>query len=138
MANTIFDDEAGNLATISKDPSFPTTFFEVRLNHIAGETADGGRITYDVGPTKIAGNMIWKNVVASEANALRTFLKTRAEFSKNPFTINISDFSNLDIGAGAGVNLTTVHFPNTSLKNIFKPRPPGNFDITLPYVQDPT
>jgi len=77
-------------------------------------------------------------VLASEAATLRTFLNTHVLFSKTPFTINISAFSTLDIGAGAGVNLTTCHYPRNNLQNVFKPRPPGNFDITIPYVQDPT
>jgi len=109
MPDTVFDDGAGNLATISKDPSFPTTFGETRLNHIHQETADGGQITHDAGPTRISGTMIFKNVLASEAATLRTFLNTHVLFSKTPFTINISAFSTLDIGAGAGVNLTTCH-----------------------------
>ena len=134
----VFNDLSGNLATISRDPSFRSNFKDDRLNHFTRRTADGGIINYDVGPTVIEGVLHFKNVDSTEADTLRTWIKTKIIYGKNPFTIDISSFTNVNIGAGAGTNLTTCTFPKNTTGGVFTPRPPGNYDVEFPYIQDAT
>jgi hypothetical protein len=123
----------GETATITRNPSYQSRFWPVRYNHEKSETADGGNVTYDNGPTIIKGNIVIKNVSKAEADALKHFLTDHAIYTKNAMTITPP--TNTDVGAGNGTALTSAYFDGeNSLEGVIDgPNPPGIYDINFPY-----
>lgn len=121
-------------ATITKDPAFGSQFHLMRLNQETKITADGGHVTYDNGPNVLIGNIMVKNILKSEADTLRTFIKDTAIFQKVSFTINISTLTNTDLGEGSGTNITNAFFDGgTDLNGVFELIAPGTFNLNFPY-----
>jgi len=119
--------------TINRNPSNQTTWHNERLNQITLKTADGGRATYDNGPTILRGNIVLNLVVKSEGDSLRTYLTGTAVYGKNSFTITPP--SNTNLGSGTGTAVTTAYFDGgDSLEGVFQPSANGLlYTINFPY-----
>jgi len=116
---------------IAKNPAFGTQFWSVEFNQYRVQTADGGWVVYDNGPSLIEGILILKNVIKSESDSLRTFLTGTAVYEKTSFIITPP--SNTDLGKGDGSAITVFYSGGSDLKGVFTFIPPGNNDIKIPY-----
>jgi len=120
--------------TINKNPSYMSNWKVSRLNQYAQETVDGVLKVYDGGPNIVVGEIVLQNVVKSEGDALRNFLKDTVTFQLLQFTITPTPPSITDIGGGAGTALTTCNYGGgQSLEGVFEFIPPGKYNIRLPY-----
>jgi hypothetical protein len=118
--------------TINRNPVPRHNWSKQRYNQYTRITADGGRKTYDNGPTVLTGTLVLKAVAKSEGDILRTYITDTAVFGKNSFTITPP--ANTDLGAGDGVAITTAYFEGDSLEGVFQLSPNGLlYTITLPY-----
>jgi len=117
--------------TITKNPAFGTQFWSVRFNQYKVETADGGWVVYDNGPTLIEGILLLKNVSKTESDDLRTFLTGTAVYQKTSFIITPP--SATDLGKGDGAAITVFYSGGPDLQGVFNFIPPGRNDIKIPY-----
>jgi len=93
---------------ISKNPSIATSFRFIRINQTSVVAADGEKVVFDNGVNVIVGSIVIRNVVDTEAIALRTFLRDTAVFELNSFTIEPP--TNTDLGEGKGTDITTAFY----------------------------
>ena len=119
--------------TINRNPSNQTRWWKERLNQKTLFTADGGRATYDNGPTILRGIIVLNLVVRSEGDTLRDYITGTAVWEENSFTIEPP--TNTDLGAGAGTNVTSAYFDGgISLETVFQPSANGLlYTINFPY-----
>lgn len=119
--------------TINRNPAIGTIWHNERLNQYTLTTVDGGRATYDNGPTILRGTLALRLVAKSEGDSLRTYLTGTAVYGKNSFTITPP--SNTDLGSGDGVALTNCYYDGgESLEGILTLTPNGAYyTINLPY-----
>ena len=122
----------GNV-TINRNPSVQSRWWKERLNQKTMITADGGRATYDNGPTLLRGVIVLNLVLKSEGDALRTYITDTAVYGKNSFTIDPP--ANTDLGSGTGTDVTTAYYDGgLSLEGLFEPSANGLlYTINFPY-----
>lgn len=118
--------------TITKNPAYGTEWWYDRMNQMTQITADGGHVTYDNGPTILRGVIILNNVSKTEGDNFRTWLTGTAIYSKTSFTITPP--SATDLGAGAGIALTTAYYDGgPTIEGVFSYIAPGIYNIKFPY-----
>jgi len=117
--------------TINRNPSVDSKWHNERLNQYTEETADGGRVTYDNGPTITKGTIIIRNVAKTEADNLATYLTGTAIYGKNSMTIDPP--ANTDLGAGAGTAITAYYDGGNTLEGVFQMITATLYNINFPY-----
>ncbi len=119
--------------TINRNPSIGTVWHNERMNQETGITADGGRVTYDNGPTLLLGTIILRGVAKSEGDSLLTYLSGTAVFGKNSFTITPP--TGCDLGAGSGTAVTSAYWNGGNTTEGFLDMSPNSalYTITFPY-----
>jgi len=119
--------------TISRNPANESDFWHERLQHDTIITADGGRSTYDSGPTVLHGILVIRNISKAEADAFRTWLTATAIFQKNSFSITPP--SGVDLGSGDATAVTSAYYNGpTDLKDVIVPQNPRTlYTINFPY-----
>lgn len=121
-----------NVVTVPGNIVYGTEWYDKRLNQYAMETADGGDIVYDGGPTLVYGVILMKNVSYTDGELLRSWIRTYAIFQKNTFTI--SAITGLDLGNGKGVAITGARYNGSNdMKGVLAYEAPGIYSVNFPY-----
>lgn len=122
--------------TINRNPAYPLDWFSKRFNQSKDDTADGGHIVYDNGPSVVLGTILIKNVIRSEAESLRTYLEGTAVYQLNSFTMTPVSGGETDLGKGQGTAIQVFFDGGSDLSGVFSLRAPDLFDIQFPYRED--
>lgn len=123
---------AGGSVSVNGSIVYGTDFYLVRLNHFKLEMADGSDKVYDLGPTKVVGVIVMKNVSYSDGEALRVFLSETCLFDYYRF--NISAISKLDLGMGKNTGVGRARYGGgRTLEGVLSYSAPGIYNVKLPY-----
>ncbi|MCP4986220.1 MAG: hypothetical protein GY928_09190 [Colwellia sp.] len=110
----------GNI-TINRNPNQDEEpFHEVREGQLSQRLEDGSFITFDSGRTVVNGTLVLDQVLQSEADELRAYIKNTIVFQRFNFSIAPPSFYDCGLGDGVEVtNCTLLGGPTTS--GIFTP-----------------
>jgi len=123
--------------SIAKNPVYPLDWYQRRFNQATQDTSDGGRATYDGGPTVIYGTIVIRTVAKAEGDSLRTALSGAAvRFQESSFTVTPQAAGNTNLGKGDGTAIRVFYNGGASLQGVFALVAPGLYDIALPYRED--
>jgi hypothetical protein len=106
----------------------------MRMNHIAVDTAAGGRIVVDLGPTKVEATIEWKGVHYDVMKEYESFVLDTIRLGALIFDIECPDY--FDLGLGMGVSVADVRYNGDEMVSKLISARPGDsqwFDIKLPY-----
>ena len=116
---------------------YGTIFHDERYNQYSQRTATGNLRVYDTGINVVSGLLIIKNVTYDDGEALRTWIREKAIYQLNSFTISSTDCGSpaqIDLGRGKGVSITNVTLTEKTDKGIFKYAAPGNYNVKFPFT----
>ena len=124
--------QGANIVTVSAAVVYGTDWSDNRLNQFELLTADGVDVVYDDGPTQAHGVLVMKGLSYTDGDALRTWLKTKAIYALNTFSI--SALANTDLGKGKNTIITSARWDGgQSTSGAFSLVAPGNYDVNFPY-----
>ena len=136
MAVITFDTLAvgGSLDLVTPTVVYGTDYFDKRYSQHKFRTGDGALVTYDgAGKNVVEGVIVMKGVGWDEGGSLRTWLRTKAVYALNSFTITPAS-SELDLGLGKGIAVTGCNYTKDDDKGVFIHQTPGVFKINFPYT----
>jgi len=123
----------GSITLVTPTVIYGTDYFDMRFSQHTLRTGDGEEVTYDgAGKNVVEGDIVMKGVLWSEGDAFRTWVRTKAVYALNKFTITPP--SGLDLGLGKGVAIANCNFIGDDDKGVFKHVVPGVFKIKFPYT----
>jgi len=130
---TLTQTEGGSeVVAITCSLVYGTDWFSNRLNQTTVETADGGMVTYDAGPTVCHGVLVLKNVSYTDGQALLHWLKAHILYAKYQFTV--AAVANVDLGKGKNTALTIVNWDGgRSTSGLLEYVAPGQYNVRFPY-----
>jgi len=118
---------------INRNPEHSTDFGKTKESQLSNELEDGSNDVYGSGITIIRGTIIVKYVKKEEAEALRDYITTKANFTTNSFQIVPPSF--IDLGLGDGVTLENAYYTGGPDSRDFMKKAGflGRYDIEFPY-----
>ena len=134
MVDTVFDlGGSGNSVTVTGQVVYGTIFEDERWGQHSLRVGDGSLVTYDnAGINVVNGEIRIKAVEYANGEELRTWIREKAVYKLNQFTITTP--SGVDLGNGKGNSLLNVNYDKFDMKGIFKFKAPGLYDIIFPYT----
>ena len=126
-------DKSGTSVTIDGTIVYNAdSFSDNKNNQYAKRNLNGNLITYSTGNTICNGLLVMNNVSHTDYKLLETWIKDTIVFMQYTFTLSEAG-SDVDLGKGAGVSLTSVRFTETDLNGVFKYEAPGVYVLKFPY-----
>jgi len=122
----------GSITLVTPTVVYGTDYYDEVFNQNSLRTADGELITYGNITKVVNGVILMKGVSFTEGDNFRTWLREKAIFAQNKFTITPP--TELDLGRGKGNSIAFCNFVGTNTKGVFKYEVPGVFKINFPYT----
>ena len=134
MVDIVFDTGGtGNSVTVTGHVVYDSFFGDERYGQHSLRTGDGALVTYDnAGINVVEGEIVIKNVTYENGEQLRTWIRRKAVYKLNAFSITVP--TGVDLGEGKGINLAGVNFNDDTDKKVFKYEAPGLYTIKFPYT----
>jgi len=132
MADIVFTAASGAV-TFTGIVVYESNWADSRFNQTSQRTTDGTLVTYDVAGQNIINGVInVKNVTYADGELLRTWIREKAIYMLNNFTITIP--IGVDLGNGKSVDILAANFTRKNMNGVLKYRIPGIYTIKFPYT----
>ncbi len=129
---TITFTASGGAVSIDGQVVYSSKFADERYSQTSQTTGDGALVVYDVGGVDVVfGEIIIKAVSYADGELLRTWIRTKAIYMLNSFSVTTP--AGVDLGNGKGVALANVNFMQKNMRNVLKYKPPGVWLVKFPY-----
>ena len=128
----IIFNQSGNIVTIDGVVVYGSDFWDKKKNQFSERNLSGTDITYSIDDTVCEGILIIKDVSYLFAQSLKFWLRDKAVFKENTFTI-ATNHADINLGSGKGVTITGVNFIKEDDKGVFNYEKPGIYTVKFPY-----
>lgn len=114
---------------------YGTKFNDTRYNQSSQRLATGEYRVYDTGVNVVTGEMLLKNVSYTNGEEFRAWLREKAVYQLNPFSIVLdTSCDQVDLGNGKGVDILNAQLTKKDDKDILKYVVPGLYTMKIPYT----
>ena len=110
---------------------YGTDYYDKRINQITQRTLDGALLTYDSGTNICFGTLKMENLTKSNGQDLKAWIRDKAVFSLNSFTITPP--SGVDLGLGEGIAVAGVKLLATDYKDMLTFKAPARWSLVMNY-----
>jgi len=135
MVDVVFN-QSGNVCGIVGEVVYATDFWFEKNGQVQYITGDSAIVVYDYSaPEMLFAELVVKNVSYADFLLLQTWIREKALYRLNTFTITCNPNTYINLGLGRGVNITNAHYNKSDTEGIFKITPPGIYEIKFPFVR---